>query len=71
LIAHHPGCKNLSLYDAADQLNDAKRKEQRGAFFGSIHGTLGLLLSSRGADFAAKTHRIRAGKRQNIAGIHP
>ncbi len=32
--------QNASLYAAAGTLSDAQRKEPRGAFFGSIHGTL-------------------------------
>ncbi len=36
--------QNQNLYGAADELSDAQRKEQRGAFFGSIHGTLSHLL---------------------------
>jgi uncharacterized damage-inducible protein DinB len=40
LMARYNRWQNLSLYTAADQLSDTQRKEQRGAFFGSIHGTL-------------------------------
>lgn len=36
--------QNENLYGAADRLTDAQRKEVRGAFFGSIHGTLNHLL---------------------------
>ncbi len=36
--------QNESIYGAADTLSDAERKQQRGAFFGSIHGTLNHLL---------------------------
>jgi uncharacterized damage-inducible protein DinB len=36
--------QNRSLYREADALTDAERKEPRGAFFGSIHGTLNHLL---------------------------
>ena len=32
--------QNTSLYGAAGTLSDAERKAERGAFFGSIHGTL-------------------------------
>lgn len=35
---------NRRLYAAADRLTDAQRREDRGAFFGSIHGTLNHLL---------------------------
>lgn len=36
--------QNRNLYGCADALTDEQRKEQRGAFFGSIHGTLSHLL---------------------------
>ena len=36
--------QNESIYGGADRLTDAQRKEPRGAFFGSIHGTLNHLL---------------------------
>jgi uncharacterized damage-inducible protein DinB len=36
--------QNQNLYGAADGLNDEKRREPRGAFFGSIHSTLNHLL---------------------------
>ena len=31
---------NRRWYGAADTLTDAQRREDRGAFFGSLHGTL-------------------------------
>jgi uncharacterized damage-inducible protein DinB len=43
-MAHYNRWQNRNLYAAADQLTDEQRKEQRGAFFGSIHGTLNHLL---------------------------
>ena len=36
--------QNESLYGAADTLDDSARRSDRGAFFGSIHGTLNHLL---------------------------
>ena len=36
--------QNTSLYAASGTLTDAERKEERGAFFGSIHGTFNHLL---------------------------
>jgi len=36
--------QNASLYGCADRLSDEDRKRTRGAFFGSIHGTLSHLL---------------------------
>ena len=35
---------NRRLYDAAGRLSDAERKQTRGAFWSSIHGTLNHLL---------------------------
>jgi uncharacterized damage-inducible protein DinB len=43
-MAEYNRWQNQNLYAAADTLTDAQRKEQRGAFFGSIHGTLCHLL---------------------------
>lgn len=43
-MASYNRWQNDNLYAAADALTDAQRKEQRGAFFGSIHGTLNHLL---------------------------
>jgi uncharacterized damage-inducible protein DinB len=43
-MADYNHWQNENLYGAADGLTDAQRKEQRGAFFGSIHGTLNHLL---------------------------
>lgn len=44
LMAHYNRWQNQSLYRAADTLSDAQRREMRGAFFGSIHGTFNHLL---------------------------
>jgi uncharacterized damage-inducible protein DinB len=35
---------NRRLYDAAGKLSDAERKQQRGAFWSTIHGTLNHVL---------------------------
>ena len=43
-MADYNRWQNENLYGAADGLTDAQRKEQRGAFFGSIHATLNHLL---------------------------
>src|SRR5262249_25957356 len=42
--AEYTRWQNDNQYGAADGLSDAQRKEARGAFFGSIHGTLNHLL---------------------------
>jgi uncharacterized damage-inducible protein DinB len=44
LMARYNAWQNRSLYAAADGLDDAARRAERGAFFGSIHGTLSHLL---------------------------
>jgi uncharacterized damage-inducible protein DinB len=44
LMAAYNSEMNRRLYAAADRLDDARRTENRGAFFGSVHGTLSHLL---------------------------
>ena len=44
LMARYNRWQNRSVYAAADRLDDAARKQPRGAFFGSIHGTLNHIL---------------------------
>ena len=44
MMAGYNRWQNGNLYSCADQLSDPQRREQRGAFFGSIHGTLSHLL---------------------------
>ena len=39
-MARYNRWQNENLYSAADQLDDDARRLDRGAFFGSIHGTL-------------------------------
>ncbi|HYF44096.1 MAG TPA: DinB family protein [Ramlibacter sp.] len=39
-LARYNAWFNERLYDACEQLADAERRRDRGAFFGSIHGTL-------------------------------
>ncbi len=43
-MARYNAWQNKSIYGAASQLDDADRKKDRGAFFGSIHETLSHLL---------------------------
>jgi uncharacterized damage-inducible protein DinB len=43
-MARYNRWQNISLLGAADGLTDAQRWQDRGAFFGSIHGTLNHLL---------------------------
>jgi uncharacterized damage-inducible protein DinB len=48
VMARYNRWMNDKLYAVADQLGDAERKADRGAFFGSIHRTLNhLLLADR------------------------
>ncbi len=47
-LARYNRWMNESLYATAERLSDAERKQDRRAFFGSIHGTLNhLLLADR------------------------
>jgi uncharacterized damage-inducible protein DinB len=47
-MARYNEWMNGSLYDASAKLSDEQRKEDMGAFFKSIHGTLNhLLLAAR------------------------
>jgi uncharacterized damage-inducible protein DinB len=43
-MARYNAWQNSSLLAAAETLSDTARREDRGAFFGSIHGTLSHLL---------------------------
>jgi uncharacterized damage-inducible protein DinB len=43
-LARYNRWQNESLYAAADRLSDDERRRERGAFFGSIHGTFSHLL---------------------------
>lgn len=43
-MARYNRWQNQSIYAAADRLEEAQRREERGAFFGSIHATLNHLL---------------------------
>ncbi|HMN36985.1 MAG TPA: DinB family protein [Hyphomicrobium sp.] len=43
-MARYNTWQNANIYGAADKLSDGQRRENRGAFFGSIHATLNHLL---------------------------
>ena len=43
-MSRYNAWQNQSLYGAAARLDDIERRKDRGAFFGSIHGTLAHLL---------------------------
>lgn len=44
MMARYNRWQNSSLFDAADSVDDADRRAARGAFWGSIHGTLSHLV---------------------------
>ncbi|NTF41508.1 diguanylate cyclase [Rhizobium sp. AC27/96] len=44
MLADYNRWANVQVYDAAADLSDAELHEDRGAFFGSLHGTLNHLL---------------------------
>ena len=46
---------NRRLYGAAGRLSDAERRASRGAFWGSIHGTLTHILWATGSECRAST----------------
>jgi uncharacterized damage-inducible protein DinB len=43
-MARYNAWQNENIYNAAARLSDGQRKEDRGAFFGSIHATLNHIL---------------------------
>jgi uncharacterized damage-inducible protein DinB len=43
-MARYNAWQNENIYNAANRLSDVQRKEDRGAFFGSIHATLNHIL---------------------------
>jgi uncharacterized damage-inducible protein DinB len=44
MLAGYNSWANARLYDAAARMADSRYREDRGAFFGSVHGTLNHLL---------------------------
>jgi len=44
MMARYNRWQNRSLYSAAETLSDAQRREDKGAFFGSLHTTLAHIL---------------------------
>lgn len=44
LMARYNAWMNDKVYEASARLDDAARKQDRGAFFGSVHGTLNHLM---------------------------
>ena len=72
-MARYNRWQNRSLYGAAETLTDAQRKEQRGAFFGSIHGTLSHLLYGDQAWIwrLSGTHKPKASSIAEFVGAYP
>jgi uncharacterized damage-inducible protein DinB len=70
LLARYNTWFNERLYDACERLPDAERKRDRGAFFGSIHGSLNHLVwgdrswlrrfATQGVPFASLTPDVLA-----------
>ena len=46
MFARYNAWANMALYEAAASLTDAEYRADRGAFFGSVHGTLNHLLTT-------------------------
>lgn len=44
LMARYNRWQNQSIFSAADAISEAKRRDDRGAFFGSLHTTLAHIL---------------------------
>ncbi|MBL6752071.1 MAG: damage-inducible protein DinB [Nevskia sp.] len=63
LMARYNSWMNRQLYAACAQLSDPQRKAERGAFFGSVHGTLNHLLYG-------DTAWLRRFKGQPLDGLH-
>lgn len=64
LMARYNQWMNRKLYAACAQLSDAQRKQDRGAFFGSIHGTLNHLIYG-------DTAWMRRFSGRPLDGLHP
>jgi uncharacterized damage-inducible protein DinB len=71
-MARYNRWQNENLYGAAEGLSDAERKRDRGAFFGSIHGTLNHLLWGDRAWMSrfAGTPKVTVGIKDS-AGLYP
>jgi uncharacterized damage-inducible protein DinB len=71
-LARYNRWQNENLYGAAESLSDEERKRERGAFFGSIHGTFNHLVWADRQWFA----RFTGGPRSSIGiqesvGLYP
>lgn len=67
-MAHYNRWQNQSLFEAANGLSDSQRREDRGAFFGSLHTTLAHIMwadriwMNRFADTPPTSPEDRQGK---------
>jgi uncharacterized damage-inducible protein DinB len=69
-MARYNRWQNANLYGVADTLGDAERRRERGAFFGSIHGTLSHLLwadRSWMSRFSSEVQKPRASIPDSVA----
>jgi uncharacterized damage-inducible protein DinB len=64
LMARYNQWMNRKLYAACAQLSEVQYREDRGAFFGSVHGTLNHLLFG-------DTAWMRRFKGRPLDGLHP
>jgi uncharacterized damage-inducible protein DinB len=72
-MARYNRWQNENLYGVADTLSDQERRQERGAWFGSIHKTLSHLLwadNIQMSRFTAKVPRPSAGIPQS-ASLYP
>lgn len=67
-LARYNRWQNENLYGAAEGLSDEERKRERGAFFGSIHGTFNHLVWADRQWFARFTGgpRLPAGIKESV-----
>lgn len=68
-MARYNRWMNEKLYAVASSLGDAERKKDRGAFFGSIHGTLNHLLLADRVWLGRFTGLVPAGNDLGPGGI--
>ena len=69
-MARYNAWFNERLYDACEQLDDAARKRDRGAFFGSIHRTLNHLIVADQI-WLKRLRQCGVGQRLRLPGAVP
>jgi uncharacterized damage-inducible protein DinB len=70
-MARYNRWQNENLYGAADQLSEAERQRERGAFFGSIEKTLNHLLWGDQRWMSRSRHRGQVHCMRTVAGAKP